>query len=129
MKSKGFTFIELFIVITLIAILAIIVFQALNPVKRFAQSRNERRFKDVGVVLNAIFDYQIDNSGNFPKDLIVGMPVMQIGSANSGCDTSCEVASASSCINLNSSLAKYLKTMPVDPSFGKSRTIRVTTLL
>jgi len=49
------------------------------------------------------------------------MSVTQIGSANSGCDTSCAVASASACVNLNGPLAKYLKTLPQDPDAGTSQ--------
>jgi len=43
MKSKkGFTLIELLVVIAIISILAVVVFVALDPVKRFADARNSK---------------------------------------------------------------------------------------
>ncbi len=117
-KSAGFTLIELLVVVTIIAILAAVVFVALDPVTRFADARNSRRWTDVNSILTAVHQYIVDNDGTLPSGLSTSMSVTQIGTANSGCNTSCTTASASACVNMNVTLARYLKTMPVDPDEG-----------
>ncbi len=99
----GFTLIELLIVIAIIAILATVVFVALDPVKRFADARNSRRWSDVNNTMTAVHEYIVDNDGALPKGLTAGQAATEIGS----CGT---------CDNLTTPLAKYLKTLPVDPT-------------
>lgn len=117
-SQQGFTLIELLVVIAIISILAVVVFVALDPVKRFADARNSRRWTDVNNILTAVHQSIVDNGGTLPSGLTSGMAVTQIGTAGSGCDTSCTPATASACVNLNGSLAKYLKSMPTDPDSG-----------
>ncbi|GAG40306.1 unnamed protein product, partial [marine sediment metagenome] len=50
---KAFTLIELLVVIAIIAILAAVVFVALNPVKRFEDARNTTRSSAVNELLTA----------------------------------------------------------------------------
>lgn len=119
--QKGFTLIELLVVIAIISILAVVVFVALDPVKRFADARNSRRWTDVNSILTAVHQSIVDNGGTLPTGLSTAMSVTQIGTANTGCDTSCTDASASACVNLNGPLAKYLKTLPQDPDTGTSQ--------
>ncbi len=64
-KSKGFTLIEILIVIGIIAILAAIVIIAINPAKQFAQARNTQRQSNVDTILNAIGQRIADNKGVF----------------------------------------------------------------
>jgi type IV pilus assembly protein PilA len=121
LSQKGFTLIELLVVIAIIAILAVVVFVALDPVKRFADARNSRRWTDVNNILTAVHQSIVDDGGTLPSGLTASMSVTQIGSAASGCDTSCTDATASACVNLNGPLAKYLKQMPQDPDTGTSQ--------
>ena len=65
LKNKGFTLIEILIVIGIIAILAAIVIVAINPSKQFAQARNTQRESDVNTILNAIGQNLADNKGIF----------------------------------------------------------------
>ena len=61
--SRGFTLIEILLVIGLIAILAAIVIIAVNPARQFAQARNTQRSSNVNAILNAVHQNMIDNSG------------------------------------------------------------------
>lgn len=68
-KRKGFTLLEILLVIAIIAILAGIVIVAINPNKQLATSRNTQRKADVNTILNAVYQYSIDNSGTIPASI------------------------------------------------------------
>ena len=122
--QKGFTLIELLIVIAIIATLAAVVFVALNPAQRFQDTRDARRVSDVNTILTAIHAAIVDNKGTLPTGLSTGMSEVQLGTAASGCAVAtggCSVTGAS-CTDLTTSLAKYLKTIPIDPSLVSTST-------
>ncbi len=61
--KKGFTLIEILVVIGIIAILATIVIVAINPSRQFAQARNTQRLSNINTILNAIGQNIADNKG------------------------------------------------------------------
>ncbi len=65
-KTAGFTLIEILLVVASIAILAGIVILAINPSKQLADARNAQRENDVRTILDAVYQYAIDNNGSFP---------------------------------------------------------------
>ncbi|OGK14258.1 hypothetical protein A3A93_00930 [Candidatus Roizmanbacteria bacterium RIFCSPLOWO2_01_FULL_38_12] len=106
--KKGFTLIELLVVIAILAILSTVVFVALDPVKRFRDTRNSRRVQDVNSILTAVHQYIVDNAGSLPTGVTTGQAATEIGT----CGT---------CDDLGSPLgplSTYLKTIPQDPLNG-----------
>lgn len=63
--QEGFTLIELLIVIAILAILATVAFVGIDPLARFADTRNAKRSTDTNQILSAIKLHQVDNKGNF----------------------------------------------------------------
>jgi prepilin-type N-terminal cleavage/methylation domain-containing protein len=121
--SKGFTLIEILLVIGIIAVLATVVVVALDPVTRFEDARNSRRLSDIQSILSAVQQYIVDNKGALPSGLDTNEK--QLGTASSGCAITtgaCEVNGDSDCLDVSGSLAPYLKTIPYDPENGSEET-------
>jgi len=64
-RQKGFTLIEVLVVIAIIAILAAIVLVAINPAKRFQDARQSQRHANVESILSAVQQNMVDNKGIF----------------------------------------------------------------
>ena len=67
--EKGFTLVELLIVIAIIAILAGAVVVTINPGEQFAQARNSTRRQHINSISNAVMAFAADpqHAGNFPS--------------------------------------------------------------
>ncbi|MEK7580082.1 MAG: prepilin-type N-terminal cleavage/methylation domain-containing protein [Patescibacteria group bacterium] len=120
-NRAGFTMVELIIVIAIIAILAGIVFVAINPAKRFAEARNTKRWTDTSNLLDAILKYQVDNTGTHA----VGVPAGDgnnylIGTDAGDCSTAtCGVTLQAACKNLTTGIAPdYIGEIPKDLKNG-----------
>lgn len=68
-SQKGFTLIEILLVVAAIAILAGIVIVAINPGKQLGDTRNAQRKSDVNTILNAVSQYSVDNNGVLPAGI------------------------------------------------------------
>ncbi|OGD69034.1 hypothetical protein A3I18_00675 [Candidatus Campbellbacteria bacterium RIFCSPLOWO2_02_FULL_35_11] len=118
-ENKGFTLLEILLVVAAIAILAGIVIIAINPAKQLGDTRNAQRSSDINTLLNAIWQYSIDNNGNLPAGIDGSASTYQvIGSATTTCDTTCGAvgSTTASCVDLTAELVPdYIAAVPFDP--------------
>ncbi len=106
-NQKGFTLLEVLLVVAIIAILAGIVIIAINPSKQLGDTRNAQREADVTTILNAIYQYSLDNSGAIPSGITTtATEICATGSA------SCTGLVDLSVLTTNE---KYLVSLPKDP--------------
>ena len=121
-KVRGFTLIEILVVIGIIAILAAIVIIAINPAKQFAQARNTQRVSNVNTILNAIGQRLADNKGLFRTTTdVVCTAGMDIPATAVNQATAVDIASggAVGTVDMRPCLVPiYIAEIPVDPSIG-----------
>lgn len=115
-KQKGFTLVEMLIVVTILAVLVATVVAAINPAKVIAEARNARRWGDVNATMTGIYRYVIENSSNIKQ---ISTQEMQLGSATDGCNNNCPNA-LKECLDLSSTLKGFLPIIPTDPLVGTS---------
>lgn len=100
-SKKGFTLVELLVVMGILAVLLTIVLLAINPARQFSQANNTKRRSDVAATLNAINQYASDNRGTLPAGITT--TVQTIGSGT---------GQANICSSL---VTRYLAALPTDP--------------
>ncbi len=112
-NQKGFTLLEVLLVVAIIAILAGIVIIAINPGKQLGDSRNAQRSADVTTILNAVYQYSLDNNGNLPGPGTISATDTEL------CKSSVAPATCTSSslmdISAMTSTGKYIAALPVDP--------------
>jgi type IV pilus assembly protein PilA len=123
--QKGFTLIEILVVIGIIAILAAIVIIAINPAKQFAQARNSQRTANVTAILNGIGQRIADNKGVFAGQFVIGgttnrcppLPTIASGAVPTVViQTTMSADTVTASGDLGCLSPTYLPSLPFDPS-------------
>lgn len=110
--KKGFTLLEILLVIAAIGILAAIVIVAINPNRQLAQARNAERNSESNAILKALDQYLIDE-GEYPGNILNL-------SSNRSIEICAQGVSEGDCTNagliyLGSLVPTYLAEIPSDP--------------
>ncbi len=102
-KKRGFTLIEILVVIGIIAVLAAVVLVAINPARQFKLARDSQRVSNITAILNAVGQNIAENKGIF-NCLGISLPA-----------TSTIIESIN--LNIGSCLIpNYISNLPFDPS-------------
>jgi len=110
--TTGFTLIEILLVVAAIAILAGIVIVAINPTRQLGATKDAKRQADVNTILNAVYQYALDNNGSIPTEITTAsQQICASGVASSTCATA-------TMINLQNitHAEKYITSVPLNPS-------------
>ena len=116
-RIKGFTLIELLIVIAILAILAAIIFVAVDPAQRIQDARDANRWSSVNSVLNAYLNYVVDNRGHHTNisGLTAGTAYMISDGSAGTAGATCAAATTANRVNMQFLVDQYIADIPVDP--------------
>ena len=106
--QPGFTLLEILLVVAAIGILAGIVILALNPTKQLGDTRNAQRRADVNTLLNAVYQYALDNNGTIPSTITTTTTEICVGSGTSTCTGFID-------LSVLTASEKYIVAIPTEP--------------
>jgi prepilin-type N-terminal cleavage/methylation domain-containing protein len=109
-NKKGFTLIEILVVIGIIALLSAIVLVAVNPSRQFKLARDSQRVSNMNTIINSIHQNMAENKGTF---MCNGAPrvIPTIATLVQSSVTPNDPGDIASCIVPN-----YVSALPFDPS-------------
>jgi len=114
--NRGFTLIEILVVIGIIAVLSAIVLVAINPSRQFKLANDSQRVSNVTAILNAVGQNMAENKGVFKCAVQIPSTVKPITSdaLQSGVDIA-------PCL-----IPTYISTLPFDPTVTGAKFNSVT---
>jgi len=118
---KGFTLLEILLVIAAIGILSTIALVAINPNRQLAQARNLKRKSDINAIYNALEKYTVRNRGNtYPGITFTLQEICNTGTRS----TTDDLPDTNYCegkADLRALVPTYIAAIPVDPQGGAYR--------
>ncbi len=123
MRKKGFTLLEILLVIAAIGILAAIVIVAINPNRQLAQARNAQRRSDVNTILNAVYQYSIDNN-NLPSEITSTLENIASTDGATECTADAGAVTSDSAVSdfVSEIAPTYIASIPRDPQVASANT-------
>ncbi len=109
-SEKGFTLLEILLVVAAMAILAAVIIIAINPGKQLADTRDSQRWTDIQTILDAVYQYAVDNDGDLPSTIT--------GAATEICKTGAADCTGLIDLSVLTTDGTYLVAIPVDPGGG-----------
>lgn len=112
--KRGFTLIEILVVIGIIAVLSAVVLVAINPARQFKLARDSQRVSNITAILNAVGQNTSEHKGVF--DCAVSLP-----------STAKVISSAASGVDIAGCLVPvYISSLPYDPSKTGAKFLSIT---
>jgi prepilin-type N-terminal cleavage/methylation domain-containing protein len=119
--EKGFTIIEILVVLAIIGVLATILMVVINPGQQIAKARDVQRETDLYAILSSIYQYSREHGGDLPDT--DGDP----DTNNFPTSLTC-IGESVTCFNLGAAgdagetmVPVYMPSIPADPKTGSNQ--------